>query len=534
MAIGTYYDIYKLDQYKARVSSILSEVSSYNSGGFLEAGKASLRSQIETLKQKEAQMFNLLQVKNIQELNARIEEYKKAVVNFSGVNLQEEFLGILEADNAEEYQSFNEAVFEVLEEQGFDQDELHMMSEAGAEIVLNMLNKGIATSHKFSSKSGLTGRVSPSKFTAHQKKRWKELFKTEEFLQKYPKAKRYAKKFLSSTQPQIQSSGQSTSTSFGSTTIFTWKTGTKGLKYTEAKELYPVGNEELQRINLKMTNFIISKVPQDRELIRAIINHILREDPYVFFVGGNTKDITGILGEISGLYYLSKLFGGFSQKVLQWRGGTHSGFKGAKPHQDVILKDLGIQVKNSVEESLGTISFAGAGIETMLSKAWLPPSVQNVFLNYYGTVAFNVEYHHNGQSYVPGPPDDGDTRHQEFIEWSNKLGGAEEGINRLLSMCAAFFMYMDIYEGANDMDANSLYLLGGTMFQTASNILSSILKKLEMNERTGFNIRASYKQDGRNIISALNSDTRDRDYSKVVIGNIELKSSYDFSHLLKT
>jgi hypothetical protein len=65
-----------------------------------------------------------------------------------------------------------------------------------------------------------------------------------------------------------------------------------------------------------MTNFIISKVPQDRELIRAIINHILREDPHVFFVGGNTKDITGLLGEISGLYYLSKLFGGFSQKVL--------------------------------------------------------------------------------------------------------------------------------------------------------------------------------------------------------------------------
>jgi hypothetical protein len=116
MAIGTYYDIYKLDPYKVRVSSILNEVSTYNSGEFLEAGKASLRSQIKTLKQKETQLFNLLQVKDIQELNARIEGYKKAVVNFSGVNLQEEFLGILEADNAEEYQSFSEAVFEVLEE----------------------------------------------------------------------------------------------------------------------------------------------------------------------------------------------------------------------------------------------------------------------------------------------------------------------------------------------------------------------------------------------------------------------------------
>jgi hypothetical protein len=62
-----------------------------------------------------------------------------------------------------------------------------MMSEASVEVVLNILNKDTtkqsgSISHKFSSKSGLTGRVSPSKFTAHQKKRWKELFGTEAFL----------------------------------------------------------------------------------------------------------------------------------------------------------------------------------------------------------------------------------------------------------------------------------------------------------------------------------------------------------------
>jgi hypothetical protein len=94
--------------------------------------------------------------------------------------------------------------------------------------------------------------------------------------------------------------------------VITWKTETKGLKPTEAKELYPVGSKELNEINVKMTNFIISRAPQDQGLIREIINYILSQEPYAFFVGGNTKDITGLLGEISGLYYLSKFLGGFS------------------------------------------------------------------------------------------------------------------------------------------------------------------------------------------------------------------------------
>jgi hypothetical protein len=36
---------------------------------------------------------------------------------------------------------------------------------------------------------------------------------------------------------------------------------------------------------------------------------------------------------------------------------------------------LGIQVKNSVEEDVGMVSFAEAGIKTMLDKAWLPDYV---------------------------------------------------------------------------------------------------------------------------------------------------------------
>ena len=82
------------------------------------------------------------------------------------------------------------------------------------------------------------------------------------------------------------------------------------------------------------------------------------------------------------------------------------------------------------------------------------------------------------------------------------------------------------------MDANTLYFLGGTMFQTASNILKDILKNIDK-DKHNFNIRASYKQDGRNIVTALNEGTRSPNYSQIVLGNIELKSSYNFSHLFK-
>jgi hypothetical protein len=58
------------------------------------------------LQQKEAKIFELLGVKNIDELNHRMEEYKAAVINFSGAGLAEEFISILEVEDAEEYNDF--------------------------------------------------------------------------------------------------------------------------------------------------------------------------------------------------------------------------------------------------------------------------------------------------------------------------------------------------------------------------------------------------------------------------------------------
>ena len=531
MALGKYSDIYKLEGYKTRVAQIGAETSLAVNGPIMLEGKNALTGQIYLLQQKEAKIFELLGVKNIDELNRRMEEYKAAVINFSGAGLAEEFISILEVEDVEEYNDFQQAIKEILGNEYFDQEGQRLIVQQAQEKAMSILNEGFSK-NRFTSTRGFTGgKIQTGKFTQWQKKRWKQLFETK-FYNTYPEAKAYVDKHIKNKSPNISVSSQEGATEFSTSSVITWKTETKGLKPTEAKELYPVGSKELNEINVKMTNFIISRVPQDQSLIREIINYILSQEPYAFFVGGNTKDITGLLGEISGLYYLSKFLGGFSQRVISWRGGTHTGNAGSKPHQDLLLQDLGIQVKNSVEEDVGTVSFAEAGIKTMLDKAWLPDYVQNIFMNYYGTQAFNVPYYHNGDVYVEGAPSSPPPSFSSFEEWSQKLDGYQGAIDRLLSLSAAFFLYMDVYQGSKNIDANVLYFLGGTMFQTASNILKDILINID-NDKHNFNIRASYKQDGRNIVTALNEGTRSPNYSQVVLDNIELKSSYNFSYLFK-
>ena len=85
---------------------------------------------------------------------------------------------------------------------------------------------------------------------------------------------------------------------------FTWSTITEDLTPTEAKER--LTENEINEINLKIKTLILSKINNDVELISKIIDYILSKDKTAFFVGKNINDITGILGEIQGLYYLSK------------------------------------------------------------------------------------------------------------------------------------------------------------------------------------------------------------------------------------
>ena len=472
---------------------------------------------------------------------------KKSNFNFSGLNLQEEFIGILDAENAEEYEDFRNAITEILtaDDLDYNPDISKIIHSFAYSKAMKILNDGLREGFYHSTK-GFSGETfSPSRFTSHQKDRWRLIFsnfsketdsiKAEKYKKKYPKAIKYAKKYNINQNGQLTLTTSQSGNTLSLKQTFSWSEATRGLTQKSVRDQLKAGvitDREVDLINLKVTNAIVSKVKGDQQLIRAIINHILRENKYVFFVGRNTKDITGILGEISGLYYISKFFGGFSQKVIQWAGGTYTGEKGTKPHRDIILKDLGIQVKNSIEEDLGVISFAEAGIETMLNKTDMPQQGKDLFLNYYGTLSFNIPYYWEKGKYKAGTPSNPTDDLKDFIKNRENLVNVKDYIEQLLSLSAAYFMYMDIYTKSSNIDANVLYLLGGKTFQTASQILSDIKDQLYQEERN-FKIRASYKDD-RNIVTALNENSKAPDYSSTVISNIELKSSYNFKPKIKT
>lgn len=519
MAVGNYFDVYNVEEYKERVSNIASGISELRNGNFFIEAKSKIERQIKNLEEKERQIFKILNVRDIKELNERLEEYKQAVLNLSGAGLNQAFIAILSEKNKQEFEAFNEAVLSVIYE---DLLENKTIEDLGVEKVKNkvleLLNTNRPKYATYSSPKGMTGtQFFPASFTTEQKNRWIGLLK-----EKY----RY--------KPQVQKYFEVAVMSNNDTMVgeFTWFDMTSQMTQTEARDR--LTSAEVDEINRKIKNFILSKVNNDKTLISSIIDYVLSEqgNKYVFFVGKNEKDITGILGEIQGLYYISKFLGGLTP-ALQWRGGTYTGEGSKKPHQDILLDKFGIQVKNTTKEALfglGQIEFASANIEGMLSKTGISSYAANVFLNYYGTLGFNIAYHRDrrkkrGAQYLPGLRES-DKGANIYKEQRGKLESYQKDIDTLLSLFSASFMYLDVAESAASLDANSLFLLGGVAFQTASQILSDVLAQLEKDEKR-FKVNASLKTD-KNIITALNASSKGAGYSDLVVNDIKLTSSFRF------
>ena len=516
MAISNYSDVYNVKDYRIRVNDLDNSINNLINSNFYTDAINDVKHQIEILKEKEKKIFTALGVNNIQQLNAQLEEYKKAVLNLSGAGLNQTFIAILKEKNQEEYEAFNEAVMSIINDDLFKNEVIDQLEVEGKKIILKALNSGLNRkgNTEFRAGKGITNQgIFPASFTKKQKKRWKKLF--EEKYSHNPKVKKYLQITTTSNQNQMHAS-------------FTWSAITEDLTPTEAKER--LTESEIKNINNRMKRFILSKINDDKELVGKIIDHIISKNNTIFFVGKNTKDIIGILGEIQGLYYLSKFLGGNLTKALSWRGGTFGGDKGKKPHQDILLNGLGIQVKNTINDTLGRVDFTENNIDTFLDKINLSADAKNIFLNFYGTVAFNVEYHvdrrkKRGSQYVSGLNLKAKNA-KEFSNLRGKLLSFKSDINTLLSLFGATYMYLDVAEQGKKLDANTLFLLGGVAFQTASQILSDILEDLDTN-KSRFRVDMNSKES-KNIIDALNSGSRSPNYSDILINDIKLTSSFLF------
>ena len=519
MAVGSYYDVYTVPEYEQRVSNIKSSILELKSGDFFIEVTRKLEEQIARLEAKERQLLskiNIDGVKTLEDLNRHLAEYRKVTLNLSGPALVQAFTGVLEQKNAAEYDFFNAEVTSIIQNEILQNQDIADHGYNWAyEQVMGYLNQGLVVTKgidvSFRSKKGFTTEgIFPANFTAAQKKKWKKII-----------ADRMKKKGIGNGQWDMDAFSSATTL----TASFNWYDATKRLTQTEAKKMPPA---EIIKINKEVKRAILAQTG-DKQLMGNIIDHVLSNNQFAFFVGKNVNDITGILGEIQGLYYLSKLFGGMNATKmppnLSWRGGTYTGENSTKPHQDLLFETFGIQVKNSTKELVGSISFANASIETMLAKTGMSEAAKNVFYNFYGTKEFNVPYHREGtRDYRPGLRDT-DAGAKRYSSAREDLLNCENDIEELLNLFAASFMYMDVAENITLEDANTFYLVGGTAFYAASSILKDMLDKLR-SEVHSLRVTSSITL-GKNIIDALNSG-KGRDYSSAMIKNIRLTSSYKF------
>lgn len=526
MGLSSYTDVYTVPAYQDRVSDIQEAVASAKGGAFIVQARQMVNTQIENLRRKEQMLLskiNIPGVKTLEDLNQHLAKYRKATLNLSGAALYQTFVGVLEEKNAKDFDFFNKEVTAIIQNEILKGEDISNRSVQWAhEQVMTFLNQGLASSKGintlYHSKKGFTDKgIFPASFTTSQKNKWKSII-----------AQRMASKGIGNGKWDVE---VFTSSNTSMTASFNWFNTTQRMTQLEAQELERTSPQTITKINQQIKDAILSQTG-DRALLGNIIDHILAQNKFAFFVGVNTKDITGILGEIQGLYYLSKLFGGENAAVmpagLTWRGGTFTGGNSTKPHQDILFQQFGIQVKNSTKEAIDSINFANANLETMLSKTELSFEAKEIFKNYYGTKEFNVPYHREGNGEYVADIREEDKGAKEFMESRKALLNCEKDIDILLGMFAASFMYMDAAKKLGTQDANILYLVGGTAFYSAATILEQMLKNLEADART-MRFSSSITQ-GRNIIDTLNSRGdrgRGAEYSRAMSSQIKLSSSFN-------
>ena len=319
--------------------------------------------------------------------------------------------------------------------------------------------------------------------------------------------------------------------------------------------------------NRYMIDYICLNCPgADRYILEKCIQDILKDKPEAFIVGAQSTNLTGILGEIQGLYYIRYILQ--ENKVdnllsAEWVGGLKN------PHADVILKSatdiFGIQVKNtSIDNAKHRIAFEnfkstvakGLSTDSFLSLEWaktqmghqynatfIDPEDKQLYdaaVSILGMYEFNIPFvsRHEGnrnvyyEADISDVPDFAPTR--ERIERDAKIAKI------LLAQFIAGMMYMQLSteineSNINNANANTLYLIGGKLAITSATILKDMVKKFK-DDLQSFNLSFHVGKEVNTvkgtktivpftIIDVFNNPTKD---TRTAGARAILESSYTF------
>ncbi|NLE06099.1 MAG: hypothetical protein GX638_15035, partial [Crenarchaeota archaeon] len=273
----------------------------------------------------------------------------------------------------------------------------------------------------------------------------------------------------------------------------------------KAKELDLKGVIKVDEINKEITNILLSHIKLDQNIFTDIINRMLSEDRYMFFTGYNAGAATGIIGEIFAQYFLQFVFT-YGKSRVQWIATDLE--KGKKLSTDFVIKELGIQIKNTTKEIIRNfeVDFMELNVSDFLKRLpGLPMGSRTVLNGYYGIYSFNVTYHDN---FIP-------TR----TEIESKLSQLDE----LYESFAAILLFIEAGEGSRKIP-NTIFLLGGQIIKTASSILREIQESANGHN---LSVTSHLTEKGKTIVDVRRTrmDTHMEDYLKKVI----LKTSYTFN-----
>ena len=501
------------DKVVGKVMDIRSEANSY-----FQRKRDEFSKQIQVAKGIENQLFSYLKqydINNIEQLNARIREYEKSKFPLSGSALKNAFLKGQSTITVIDPEIFKAKAISLLEKRKVETIDEKKLKECTLQELFSALRK---SKIKGSRGVGEIAMIIPSTTESNQSFiDYRKLTKVQREIVTDMKLGKDAFKQIKMEAKIDNDEGQ----------LFYWLDETQGLTPTEAKKLTA---DEVTKINKIITNEILSKCGND-PLIAKIIEQILDEqngDTYVYFVGKNVHDVTGLLGEIKGMYYLAKLFGDGTSipKGLAWQGGKHIGESGAKPHADLLFEGIGIQVKNTTKDidEYFTSRFNEAKLETILNE--IEEQYRQTIGEYFTLRTFNVPYYIVKKTGIAknGFHKGGDkSKYNNFSQRAEHLKSLNQLVVEALAIFAASMMYINTNEIG--LDKNSIYFVAGKSFILSSSILEDIYSQIHGIEgHNNFKITPSISQ---NIIQAYNEGERNVSIDQAR-ANVSLASSYTF------
>ena len=286
-----------------------------------------------------------------------------------------------------------------------------------------------------------------------------------------------------------------------------WYDITNRLKPTEA--LKKLSIEERKMIMEKLLSFLESK-GLSKEVLAAAREVFSQKDFTTFFVGDNIiNGISGILGEIQGLYIFRSLIANPNETMLKWIGGLKN------PHEDLTLENLsknqnfGIQIKNTLKDVANDfskeINFAQRSSNTFLDYLDMNDKQKKVISQIYQLYQFNIEYVKTKRRgkiiYAPG-------NNEYFAPLREKIENLKLQADLIMYLFSDILMYMGTERAANKIQSsgNLLYLIGGRKLYTASELLSLILKQLKditnnVNSKQSFRVSSSFANTGNTTIA---------------------------------